>query len=49
VTAPTVQEIAEVTARLRRIQQLGAAADPVERAAAIEAKRDLLARIEASR
>lgn len=41
-----MQEIAEVTARLRLVQEFGAAADPVERAAAIETKRELLARIE---
>jgi len=46
MTEPTAAEIAEVTARLRRVLEQGSAADPDERAAAIEAKQALLARIE---
>jgi hypothetical protein len=44
--APSVQEIAEVTAELRRVLELGSAADPAEREAVLAAKRELLARIE---
>lgn len=44
--APTVKEIAELTARLRRISQAGPAADPAERDAFLTDKRELLARIE---
>jgi hypothetical protein len=40
-----VEEIAELTVRLRRITDLGPAADPAERAAFLAAKRQLLARI----
>lgn len=47
--APTVKEIAELTAWLRRIQQLGSAVDPTERDAFLVAKRDILARIEEAR
>lgn len=42
----TVREIADLTARLRRITQAGPAADPAEREAFLVAKRELLARIE---
>jgi hypothetical protein len=45
--ASTVQEIAELTARLRRLTELGSAADPSEREAFLASKRELLARIEA--
>lgn len=44
--APTVQEIAELTARLRRLAQAGPAVDPAEREAFLTDKRELLARIE---
>lgn len=45
-TAPTVREIAELAAWLRRITEAGPAVDPAERAAYLAAKRELLARIE---
>jgi hypothetical protein len=43
---PTVQEIAELTAELRRLSQLSWDVDPAERAAFLAAKRELLGRIE---
>lgn len=46
---PTVQEIAQLTARLRRLIELGAPDNPADRDAFLVAKRDLLARIEAHR
>jgi hypothetical protein len=46
VTAPTVSEIAELTARLRRLTRAGASADPAEREGFLAAKREILARIE---
>ena len=46
MTAPTAAEIAELAARIRRISELGPDADPAERAAVLEAKRELLARLE---
>jgi hypothetical protein len=44
-----VAEIADLTRRLRRVEQAGPAADPGEREEFLAAKRELLARIEASR
>lgn len=41
-------DIAELTARLRRITQAGPAVEPAEREAFLFAKRELLARIEAA-
>jgi hypothetical protein len=38
-----------LVARIRRLQQLGAVADPSELAASLAAKWELLARIEAAR
>lgn len=46
MNGPTVKEIAELTARLRRITEAGSDVDPAEREAALAAKRELLARIE---
>lgn len=43
---PSVAEIAELTARLRRLTRAGVSADPAEREAFLVAKRELLARIE---
>lgn len=45
MTAPTTQEIAELTAWLKAITEAGSDADPAERAAFLAAKRSLLARI----
>ena len=45
----TAQEIAELTAWLRRIIEADADVDPAEVEAYLAAKRDLLARIEATR
>ena len=46
--APTVAEIAELTARLRRLSAAGRDADPAERAAFLADKDALIARIEAA-
>lgn len=46
MTGPTVQEIAQLTARLRRLIELGAPNNPAERDAFLADKRALLARIE---
>lgn len=43
--APSVREIADLTARLRRLSAAGRAADPAERAAFLADKDDLLDRI----
>ena len=43
--AATARENYEFTARVRRLQELGSAADPSERAAVLAAKAELLARI----
>lgn len=42
----SVHEIAELTARLRRITEAGQDSDPVEREAYLAAKRELIERIE---
>ena len=44
--APSIREIAELTARLRRLSTAGRAADPAERAAFLADKDALIARIE---
>lgn len=44
--SPTPREIADLMARIRRLSDLGTAADPSEREAVLAAKRELLARIE---
>ena len=43
---PSIREIAELTARLRRLSAAGRAADPAERAAFLADKDALIARIE---
>ena len=43
---PSVREIAELTARLRRLSAAGRYADPAERAAVLADKDALIARIE---
>ena len=45
---PSVREIAELTARLRRLSAAGRYADPAERAAFLADKDALIARIEAA-
>jgi hypothetical protein len=45
---PSIREIAELTARLRRLSAAGRDADPVERAAFLSDKDALIARIEAA-
>jgi hypothetical protein len=46
--APTIRETADLIAHLRRLQRLGAAADPADRDAVLATKWELLARIEAT-
>ena len=46
---PSIREIAELTARLRRLSAAGRDADPAERAAFLADKDALIARIEAAR
>jgi hypothetical protein len=45
---PSIREIAELTARLRRLSTAGRDADPAERAAFLADKDALIARIEAA-
>ena len=45
---PSIREIAELTARLRRLSAAGRYADPAERAALLADKHALIARIEAA-
>ena len=45
---PSIREIAELTARLRRLSAAGRYADPAERAACLADKDALIARIEAA-
>jgi hypothetical protein len=45
---PSIREIAELTARLRRLSAVGSDADPAERAAFLTDKDALIARIEAA-
>jgi hypothetical protein len=45
---PSIQEIAELTARLRQLSAAGSDADPAERAAFLTDKDALIARIEAA-
>ena len=45
---PSIREIAELTARLRRLSAAGRDADPAERAAFLADKDALIARIEAA-
>ena len=49
MTEPTATEIADLTAWLRRLVEAGRDVDPDEINAYLDAKRELLARIEANR
>lgn len=44
--SPSVREVTELLRELRRLTGQGPGADPVEREAFLERKRDILARIE---